>query len=212
MLLHTFFIVKKRIDVSKIVTDLSLYRKYWIDFTWGVTNVARSRCTCSGAGASWSRRKVCARNDICAQQFSETGPWRTFVLLYDLRRSAKASYIVSRACERSRLSERFSASSIFWSALPRLLLNGRAINYVNQKGHRASWWNDIGDIYRVYSLIKCRYHRFYFQLEPHQFHSNFIYVISGIITASKKCLYRILKTNYGAIKKKMWKKKDATHI
>lgn len=150
MLLHTFFIVKKRIDVTKIVTDLSLYRKYWIDFTWGVTNVARSRCTCSGAGASWSRRKVCARNDICAQQFSETGPWRTFVLLYDLRRSAKASYIVSRACERSRLSERFSASSIFWSALPRLLLNGRAINYVNQKGHRASWWNDIGDIYRGY--------------------------------------------------------------
>lgn len=82
--------------------------------------------------------RFAAQSDVCAESFSETGPWRTFVLLYDSRRFAKASYIVSRACERSRLSERFSASSIFWSALPGLLLNGRAINYVNQKGHRAS--------------------------------------------------------------------------
>lgn len=76
-------------------------------------------------------------------------------------RAGSPRYIVNWACERSRLSERFSASSIFWNALPRLLLNGRAINYVNQKGHRASRWNDIGDIYGVYSLIKLsRYHRF----------------------------------------------------
>lgn len=88
------------------------------------------------AGASRRRRKVC-RAERYMRRVVFWNRSLEDVLLYDSRRFAKASYIVSRACERSRLSERFSASSIFWSALLRLLLNGRAINYVNQKRYQA---------------------------------------------------------------------------
>lgn len=47
MALHIFFNLKRRIDKKKkTVTNLKLALKVGIDFIRGVTNVARSRCTC----------------------------------------------------------------------------------------------------------------------------------------------------------------------
>ena len=138
MFLHVFFILE-RIDITKIYMLYMLYINMDLKYERNLFYSRYDEC-CSLAklhllrcGCIPKPKKEKPHRAICAEQFSETGPWRTFVLLYNSRRFAKASYIVSRACERFRLSERFSASSIFWSTL-----SGQAINNVNQKGHRAS--------------------------------------------------------------------------
>lgn len=85
---------------------------------------------------------------IYTEQSTETGPRRTFVLLRESRRFAKASYIVNRACERacslslclprSLRPDDFLRLRLSGAPSPGLSLNDRAANYVNEKERRAS--------------------------------------------------------------------------
>lgn len=66
------------------------------------------------------------------------------------RVTASAERVNALACPNDFLRLRFSGAPCSG-----LLLNGRAINYVNQKGHRVSWWDSIHRGYIQGSLMKC---------------------------------------------------------
>jgi len=137
MLLHILFILKRRIDVIKIVTDLKLVLEVWIDFIRGVTNVARSQC-CTCSGKSRSRRKVCrAERYMCRVVF-----WNRS--LEDI-----CTFIWLAPDRQGELHRQLSVWTIFcvFDFLERLAsaFVGRAINYVNQKRH----WTHRNETYII---------------------------------------------------------------